>query len=563
MSQRHKCISFMRNVLRIIAIQRILFDYGLDREILASPSLRALRVFLLLFPWNWRRTHAQLPLSQRLRLMLEALGPLFVKFGQGLSTRRDLIPEEMANELAMLQDHVYPFPGEQAKDSVELQMQRPVHEVFSEFDLEPLASASISQVHAAKLLDGRECIVKVVRPDVEQNIRRDLDLIYFIAEHLERVSPANRSLNFPAVVKELERTVLRELDFQREAANASQLRRNFAHDPHYYVPEVYWEWTSKNILVMERIHGIPVSDTEALRKAQVDLRWLAEYGVQIFFTQVFRDNYFHADMHPGNIFVDPGDEQRPRRVIVVDFGVMSSLSEFDQRYLAENFMAFLDHDYRKVADLHIKSSWVPEGTRVDELESSVRMVCEPLLARPMRESSFGALLESLFRVAQGFQVEIMPQLLLLQKTIINVEGIGRQLHPDLDLWKVARPQLERWMKERMGLKAFLKNSQARVPQWLEQLPELPGNLLELTCRLRENRLGLTFKSRDVAGLRRELRYYYQRAIRAILGSGLLICATVLYVFDRDIAVAILGIPPLSWLFGGIGIWLIARALRAI
>jgi len=343
---------------------------------------------------------------------------------------------------------------------------------------------------------------------------------------------------------------------KREAANASQLRRNFRDEKQYYVPEVNWELTKKNVMVIERVSGIPMNDINGLKEAGINLRWLAEYGVEIFFTQVFRDNFFHADMHPGNIFVARPEEGKPTRVMVVDFGIMSSLTEFDQRYLAENFLAFLDRDYQRVAELHIESGWVPAGTRLDELEFAVRTVCEPLLDRPIREISFGELLERLFQIAQSFNVEIMPQLILLQKTIINIEGIGRQLYPELDLWETARPQMEHWMNERVGVKGLLKGTVKNIPHWIDRLPDLPNKIIDLIERLRDGKIELENKSKEIERLREEMRIYNRRTIMAVIGSGLLLCAAIIYGFENYAPPMVGGVPVISWVGGIIGVYLL-------
>lgn len=551
----------MRHILRLIIIQRVLFRYRLDRIILASPLLRILRWFLLLLPWNWVRPPAALPVAECYRCALEELGPIFVKCGQLLSTRRDVLSEEFAEEFSKLQNRVPPFPGALARQIVEKAYECSLSEVFLEFDEVPLASASIAQVHAAKLLDGRECIVKVVRPDIEISIRRDMNLICFVAKQIERYYPEGRILRFTRVVKELEKTLLNELDIKREAANASQLRRNFQDEPRYYVPEINWELTRENVLVMERVSGIPMNDIDALKRAKVDLVWLAEFSSQIFFTQVFRDNYFHADMHPGNVFVRPARDGKPSQMAVVDFGIMSSLTEFDQRYLAENFMAFLNRDYQRVAELHLESGWVPTDTRPDELEFAVRTVCEPLVDRPVREISFGELLRRLFNIAQHFHVEIMPQLILLQKTIINVEGIGRQLDPELDIWRTARPQLEIWMKQRTGLRSLLKSAAVNFPHWGDRIPQLPSKIIDLVERLRDGKIEMVFKSEDVHKLRQELRFYYRRAICAILGAALLLCAALIYGIANDSLPTLFGAPIISLFGGALGVVLFVAALK--
>ncbi|HLB30202.1 MAG TPA: AarF/UbiB family protein, partial [Gammaproteobacteria bacterium] len=393
----------LRQIGRLLAIQRVFIRHGFDEIIFAMHLFRPVRYLRYLLPWNWwRRDYG--PRAVRMRLAIEALGPIFVKFGQILSTRQDLLPGDIAAELEKLQDSVPPFPGREARKIIEEAYGNRIEEVFAEFNESPLASASIAQVHAARLKNGREVIVKVIRPGIEKNIRSDLGIMRFLAEKTEQYKLAGNFLRLTGVVDEFERTIIGELDMMREAANASQLRRNFHDEPRYYVPEIVWPLTRRNVLVMERISGIPVNDVESLRRAGVDLKWLSSYGVEIFFIQVFRDSFFHADMHPGNIFVSPPAEGRPARVMVVDFGIMSSLTEFDQRYLAENLLAFLNRDYQLVAELHVESGWVPPGTRVDEFESEIRAVCEPLFDRPLKEISFGDLLLRLLQTARRFNM---------------------------------------------------------------------------------------------------------------------------------------------------------------
>ena len=445
----------MSNFLRLLAIQRVLISHGLDEIIFATHLLRPIRFLFYILPWNWFSKNKQ-KRAVRMRLMLDELGPIYVKLGQILSTRRDLIPEDIADEFAKLQDNVAPFPGGIARKIIEDAYGCNISDVFLKFDEVPLASASVAQVHSATLKDGRDFIIKVIRPEIEKLIRKDLDLLQLLAEKAERYNKNAKSLKFTGVVKEFEKTILNELDLQREASNASQLYRNFRDERRYHVPRIDWELTRRNVLAIERVEGISIRDINALKVASIDLKCLAEFVVEIFFTQVFRDNFFHADMHPGNIFVVSGKEKELPIIKVIDFGIMCSLTEYDQHYLADNLVAFLNRDYNRVAVLHIKSGWVPSETRIDELEGAIRTVCEPLLDRPIHEISLGELLQRLFQIARSFDVEILPQLVLLQKTIINIEGIVRQLHPHLDLWETARPEMERWMSERMGVKGLIK-----------------------------------------------------------------------------------------------------------
>ena len=462
---------------RLAHISWILLRFGLDDLVLATHLMRPLRFLRYLTPWYWMRGDLR-PRAVRIRLALEALGPIFVKFGQLLSTRRDLLPDDIADELAKLQDRVPPFPGSEARITVEKAFGKPVAELFASFDENALASASIAQVHAAVLKDGREVVVKVLRPGIEKTIRHDIGLLKLVADLAERYWKESRRLRPREVVAEAEQVFIDELDLLREAANASQLRRAFEEGDLLYVPEVHWPLTHRDVMVMERIGGIPVSDIPAMRAAGIDLKKVAENGVEIFFTQVFRDSFFHADMHPGNIFVTPEGNY-----IAVDFGIMGTLSPIDQRYLAENFLAFFRRDYRRVAELHVESGWVPAGTRVDAFESAIRTVCEPIFERPLAEISFGTLLLRLFQTARRFEMEVQPQLVLLQKTLLSIEGLGRDLYPELDLWQTAKPFLERWMSEQVGHRALLRGLKENLPLWAEKLPEMPGLVHRALTRL--------------------------------------------------------------------------------
>ncbi|MGB5510215.1 MAG: ubiquinone biosynthesis regulatory protein kinase UbiB, partial [Woeseiaceae bacterium] len=424
-------------LFRMLAIQRVLVKYSLDDIITETHLLRPLRFLFYLAP---RKRDRAAPLGERIRLALEELGPIFVKFGQAISTRRDLLPPDIADELAKLQDAVPPFPAEQALAIIESAYEQSVSEVFQRFDVTPLAAASIAQVHTAQLKDGKEVIVKVLRPGVLERIESDLAVLRMLAGLADRYWEHGKRLKPLEVVDEYEHTILDELDLMREAANAAQLKHNFADSEMLYVPDIYWDYCRPEVLVQERIFGTPISDMETLRAAGTNIKALAENGVEIFFTQVFRHNFFHADMHPGNIFVLTTDPEHPKYA-AVDFGIVGTLSPDDQRYLAENFLAFFDRNYHRIAKLHLDSGWVPAGTRVDQLESAVRTVCEPIFNKPLSEISFAQVLMRLFRVAQRFDVEIQPQMILLHKTLFNIEGLGRELYPQLDLWKTAHPVL--------------------------------------------------------------------------------------------------------------------------
>ncbi len=532
---------------RLLFINWILVKHGLDEVVFATHLFRPFRFLLYLWPPRWFRDTSA-PRGERIRCALEELGPLFVKFGQILSTRRDLLPDDIADELARLQDRVPPFPGHHARAIIEKSYNSVLDEVFAEFNEKPLASASIAQVHAARLLDGTDVVVKVVRPGIRRIIQRDVNLLRIVAELAERYSREARRLRPVEVVREYEKTILDELDLMREAANASQLRRNFLDSKLLYVPEVYWPHCRRDVMVMERIHGTPVGDVSRLREQGVDLKLLSERGVEIFFTQVFSHNFFHADMHPGNIFVSPEGQY-----LAVDFGIMGTLSPADQRYLAENFLAFFNRDYRRVAELHVESEWVPAGTRVDEFESAIRTVCEPIFERPLKDISFGHLLLRLFQTARRFDMEIQPQLVLLQKTLLNIEGLGRQLYPDLDLWQTAKPFLERWMSEQLGMRALIKNLRRDLPRWAEQLPQLPNIIHDLAQQAQNGRLQLEWKSDELARMRREVRRANRRSIAAITAAGLMVSAAVILGLDGYAPSMVGDAPFLTWLLGGMAL----------
>jgi ubiquinone biosynthesis protein len=473
----------LRRLLRLAKIFRIVLRFGLEEFALTPGGRPARTVRRLLF---FRRLEA--PRAVRLRRALEALGPIFVKFGQVLSTRRDLLPTDIADELAKLQDQVPPFPTELAVAEVERAFGRPLAEVFQEFAPVPVASASIAQVHFAILPGGRECAVKVLRPDMMPVIVRDLALLDSAALLIEELWADGKRLKPREVVAEFARHLFDELDLMREAANASQLRRNFLDSPLLAVPEVYWEGCTKNIMTMERMSGTPISQVGELRRLGVDIPKLARAGVEIFFTQVFRDGFFHADMHPGNILVAPTGQY-----IALDFGIMGTLTDADKSYLAQNFLAFFNRDYRRVALAHLEAGWVPRDTRLDEFESAIRAVCEPVFDRPLKEISFGRALLRLFQTSRRFNVEIQPQLVLLQKTLLNIEGLGRQLDPDLDLWKTAKPFLERWMSEQVGWRGLVRNIRTEAPHWATMLPQLPRMIYGA---LHEDRIGHMERSLD-------------------------------------------------------------------
>ena len=504
-------VSRWRVLRRLVQIQRITAEYGLDEFFAGSRLERRLAWLRLVSPWTWfvrRQTGSR---AERLRLALETLGPIFIKFGQALSTRRDLLPADLADELAKLQDRVPPFPVDEARQRIEAALGAPVGELFAEFETEPLGAASLAQVHGAVLKTGEAVVVKVLRPGMRERIVQDLELMYAVAGIVAIGSDDGRRLRPVEVVSEYEKTVLDELDLMREAGNAAQLRRQFLGSPIIHVPAVYWDLCRVDVMVMERVYGVQISDIAKLRELGTDFKKLGEYGVEIFFTQVFKHNFFHADMHPGNIFVDVTDPQNPRYA-AIDFGIVGTLDTRDQHYLAANFLAFFDRDYRRVAQLHIDSGWVPPDTRIDELESAVRTVCEPIFNKPLSEISFGVVLLRLFEIARRFRMEVQPQLILLQKTLLNIEGLGRQLYPELDLWQTAQPILRQWMKEHLSPFAVLRSWRQQAPDVLEALKGAPAllqrglrdlNQGKLTLQLEPQRLAALQAANEAANRRRD------------------------------------------------------------
>jgi ubiquinone biosynthesis protein len=491
-----------RVLARLLQIQRALVRHRLDEFVRATHLYRPLRYLYYFSPWTWFQRGVGGTRGERLRLALEELGPIFVKFGQALSTRRDLLPVDIADELAKLQDRVPPFPGGLAIAMIEKTFGQPLAEIFGSFETSPLAAASIAQVHAATLKNGDEVVVKVLRPGMREVIDLDLEVLDALARLADEYWIEARPVRPVEVVREYRKTVTDELDLMREAGNASQLKRNFAGSSLLYVPQIHWDYCRQNVMVMERIHGIIVSRVEELRARGTDIARLAENGVEIFFTQVFRHNFFHADMHPGNIFVQIDDPRNPRYA-AVDFGIVGTLQPRDQHYLAENFMAFFNRDYRRIAQLHIESGWVPKGTRVDELESAVRTVCEPIYNKPLKEISFAQVLLRLFETARRFDMQVQPQLILLQKTLFNIEGLGRQLYPELDLWKTAQPVLREWMKERTSPRTIFKEIRAHWPDALLTLRQIP-QIVQTSIRAAAEGTGPAVE-RELAQLRAEVR----------------------------------------------------------
>lgn len=538
----------LRHLFRLVQINHVLSKHRLDEFIQHTHLLRSLRFLSYLSPYRWTHSN-KAPRSERLRLALEDLGPIFVKVGQMLSTRRDLLPDDIADSLAKLQDQVMPFSNELARDLIQQAYgEQSLDTLFLQIDEEPLASASIAQVHAATLLDGSAVIIKIVRPNIEQQIRRDVDLLHILADLAERFWVDGRRLHPKDVVIEIEKNLFDELDMMREAASASQLRRNFAGSNLLYVPEINWQLTTSKLLVQERVYGVPIGDIAQLHAKNVNMEKLAEIGVEIFFTQAFKHGFFHADMHPGNIMVDVSDPENPR-YIAIDFGIMGTLSPDDQNYLADNFLAFFKSDYRRVAELHIQSGWVPADTRIDEFEAAIRSVCEPIFAKPLNQISFGHVLLRLFQTARRFNMEVQPQLVLLQKTLLNIEGLGRQLYPELDLWKTAKPILEQWMREKMGWRATFDSLKQEMPNWAQTLPKLPSLVYSLVQQAQDGKLKVQLSSHDLQQLQQEVRNASYRSAAAISGAAFIIGAAVIKGLDGYAPTMIAGIPMLSWVFG--------------
>ncbi len=537
----------MKRLSRTLKIIQVFARYRLDTLFLSLTLPWYIKLLVWLMPWRFI-IPASKPEAERLRLALEALGPVFIKFGQMLSTRRDLLRDDFAEELKKLQDQVPPFSGPKAKELIEKALENSVTELFSEFSVEPMASASVAQVHQATLFDGREVVVKVIRPGIGKTIRKDVDLLFTLARLVHAVWQEGRRLRPVEVVAEYEQTIFDELDLRKEAANGSQLRRNFENSDILYIPEIYWDYTRSNVLVMERIHGIPVAEVDQLLDQNTDMKLLAERGVEIFFTQVFRDSFFHADMHPGNIFVSRNTPTSPQ-YIAVDFGIIGSLTPEDQSYLARNFLAFFKRDYRLVAQLHVDSGWVPANTNVDAFETAIRSVCEPIFEKPLKEISFGQVLLGLFQTARRFNMEVQPQLVLLQKTLLNIEGLGRQLYPDLDLWQTAKPFLEDWMKERMGPKGVYRTIKQQAPDWLEKMPHMPQLIFDALNQVR---------NLDDAR-QRDIRAYEQA--KADLQTknnrtrylGLALIASALVFSDDRILEWLCDLPAGSWVLAGLGV----------
>ena len=511
----------LKNIKRLFHIRSVLGNNGLKSLLEGSQVPRRFQILLGIRGAS-RNDALDKNRGARIRKALEDLGPIFVKFGQTLSTRRDLLPDDIAQELVKLQDRVPPFDVDSAKALIENALGNRVSEAFAYFEDQPLASASVAQVHAARLHSGEEVVVKVLRPGIEERIKADLDLLFDLAEIANRYLPDAPRLRPLEVVSEFKKTLLDELDLIREASNAAEIRRRFENSDILYIPRVYFDLTRKNVLVMEHVSGIPIGDIEKLRSSGVNLKTLAERGVEIFFTQVLRDSLFHADMHPGNIFATSD-----AKYIAIDFGIVGSISHEDKRYIAENFRAFFNRDYRKVAEMHIESGWVPRDTRVTEFEAAIRSVCEPIFEKPLKDISYGHLLLRLFQVARRFNMEVQPQLVLLQKTLLNIEGLGRELYPELDLWKTAKPFIENWFRSEIGLSANLDHLKTQLPEWAQHWPEMPMLVHRSLSEISQGNLHLKIRSEDLREVREELACQRQQQPLVIGGATLCICASLL------------------------------------
>jgi len=524
---------------------RVLIKYDLD------GMLRALNLFPYSFIFRLipvgKKVSANIPRGDRICLALEELGPIFVKFGQVLSTRPDLLSEDIAKSLTKLQDKVPPFPGNEAKAIIEAAYGESLDSRFHKFEMYSIASASVSQVHYAELMDGTEVVVKVLRPGIEPVIERDIELLYTLARLMEKYWSEGERFKPREIVQDYDKTIHNELDLKREAANASQLKSNFKNSNLIHVPRVYWEHTYRNVIVMERIYGIPIRDIEQIKTAGINMRKLAHDGVEIFFIQAFRDGFFHADMHPGNIFVAPNGQYR-----AVDFGIMGTLSIVDKRYLAENLLAFFNRDYQRVANAHIRAGWVPLDTNAEDFEGAIRTVCEPIFARPISELSFSSFLIDLFRVARQFNMPVQPQLVLLQKTLFNIEGLGRQIYPQLNLWETAKPFLEQWMSKQIGPKAIMRTIKRELPNLFTLAPEIPVITRQLMCRIKNDEMRSNALDKEVTELKKHLTIEQRKTMVTVLGTGLLVIIFMLLPDRQNLST----MPMSGWIAVGTGIILL-------
>lgn len=544
----------MSRIQRLFKIIWVIGKYRIDEFLPLTHLPFYLRVLFILAPWHFFPRPKQ-SRGARIRDALEELGPIFVKFGQILSTRRDLLPDDIADELKTLQDNVKPFPGTIAKSIVEQALKQSTDDIFQSFSVEPLASASIAQVHAAQLHNGKEVVVKVIRPDITRVIHQDIALMYLVGNIIEKYWELGKRLHPVEIISDYEKTIFDELDLQREAANASQLRRNFENSNLIYMPEIFWDYTNTDVMVMERVYGIPVADIDTLKSHGTNLKKLAEKGVETFFTQVFRDSFFHADMHPGNIFVNVDNPEDPQ-YIAIDFGIVGTLTPDDQNYLARNLLAFFNRDYRQVAELHISSGWIPEDTPVNEFESAIRTVCEPIFEKPLKDISFGQFLLRLFQTARRFDMEVQPQLVLLQKTLLNIEGLGRQLYPDLDLWSTAQPYLEDWMKQRIAPPGLWKNIKQHIPDWIEQSPEVPQMLYDALSQVKNLDNFSHTQARSIRALKEEM--HSNQGVSKDYWIATLAFAAALLSQNTEAISWLQELPSQSWMLAGIGFYFLIK-----
>ncbi len=539
----------MIQLRRLLTILYVFSKYRLDVFIPVALLPWYLRLAFFLAPWRLNPVPKRVPKAKRLRLALIALGPIYIKFGQLLSTRRDILDDELADELAKLQDKVPPFGHDAAIKLIEEALGEKVNKVFKSFDDTPLASASIAQVHAATLHTGEDVVVKVIRPKLQKTIVKDIKLMRLAAQLIERYSGDGKRLRPVEVINDYEHTILGELDLMAEAANTSQLKRNFKDSEMLYVPEVHWDYCRVNVMVMERIYGTPVANIDELKERGTDMLKLAERGVEIFFTQVFRDSFFHADMHPGNVFVSYDTPKSPQ-YIAIDCGIIGTLDESDQDYLARNLLAFFNQDYHEVARLHVESGWVGEGTKINEFEAAIRSVCEPIFEKPLSEISFGQLLLRLFQTARRFNMEVQPQLVLLQKTLLNIEGLGRQIYPDLDLWNTAKPYLEQWMKQRMGPKALFKELKRQAPAWISHAPHIPELIRETLVSITQRPQSQHKLEKQLDNIQLQLAAQAEkqkhRAMGVIVAAVGLVGLHTPYLWPGNLSLSLIGLG-LAWL----------------
>ncbi|MBT8041513.1 MAG: ubiquinone biosynthesis regulatory protein kinase UbiB [Gammaproteobacteria bacterium] len=547
----------IRQFARLLKISAILSKYRLDEFLQATHLYRPMRLFRFVVPGS--REIANQPRGARLRMALQEMGPIYVKFGQIISTRRDLVAPDIADELALLQDQVPPFPGEEAQAIVEKALGNPVAELFGSFTLKPLASASIAQVHEATLPDDREVVVKVVRPGIRSQIRRDIDLLMTVARLAEKYWEDGARVKPPEFVREFEMFIFDELDMTREASNASVLRQNFKDSNDLYVPEIYWDYTKEQVLVMERIHGVPISDVQQLREAGVNMEKLAKTGIRVFYTQVFRDNLFHADMHPGNIYVDISNPENPT-YIALDFGIVASLTQKDLYFISENFLAMFNRDYYRVALLHQEAGWVPHDTRLEELEAAIRAVGEPAFSRPLNEISFGELMLKLIQVAYRFKLDIQPQLIMLQKTLLNIEGLGRELFPELDVLAASKPELERILREKHGLDNTAKELRERLPGWLAKLPDMPGLLHDYLKLATDGNMTTRIDRQGLEALRASDRAAAKTTAQAVSGGALFFSGTLMAALETG-PWTLWGVSSTGLLALVAGAWLMIRSMK--